>query len=90
MDGMITIVVQMKITRENGEVILEMVGQCEGEYRGLALYMFEQNLDKVAERLGIRKTFREEMHESHQFYRAFIFPNEGEIERFLSELQAEQ
>lgn len=90
MEGMITIVVQMKITRENGKIIVEMVGQCEGEHRGLTLFTFEQRMDKVAEELGVKKLPKEELHESHQFYRAFIFSNEEEIERFLQELQKGQ
>ena len=52
--------------------------------------MFEQKLDKVAEKLGIRRTNREEMHEYHQIYRAFIFSNEEEIDTFLKKLQTEQ
>lgn len=90
MEGMITIIVQLQITRENGKVNVEMIGQCEGEHKKLVLYMFEQKVDKLAEKLDVEKLSIFKDHEPYQFYRAFSFLNEEELNRFIKELQAEQ
>ena len=90
MDKMLTISVHYSITRENGKVILEMVGECEGEYKKLALCMIEQKIDKIARKVNVQKLDKTGVFEPHQFYRAFIFPNEEEKDEFLKELQEEQ
>ena len=90
MDDQITISVQFTITRVNGKVIVEMVGQCEEEYKKLALCMIEQKVDKAARKTSAAKLDKVGQVEPHQFYRGFIFPNEEKKDDFFKELQKEQ
>ena len=90
MDVKIIISVQLSITRENGKIILGMLGQCEGEYKKLALCMIEQKIDKTARKVGAQMLDRRGLVEPHQFYREFVFPNEEKKDEFLKELQEEQ
>ncbi len=90
MDVSMTISIRLEITEEKDPRLVEMVGQCEGEYNKLALCVGEQRVDKAARSFGGSKAYLSKEVTPKQFYRAFIFPDVENKARFLDSLRTEE
>lgn len=85
MDVSMNISIRVEITQKENHVI-KMIGECEGEYRKLTLYCFEQKLSNLAKECeGVSvKDIKESITSQEQFYLEFAFPDQKKKEEFLS------
>ena len=90
MDVFVTISIRLEITQEKGNLLVEMVGECEGEYNKLALSVGTQRVDRTARECGGKKSDKTKEVGPQQFYRAFIFPDKESKNRFLEILTNDQ